>query len=112
MKRPKPTFHPSCPKKLKSALRKAKYNQSLLARNLGVNKGSISKLILKGIEPKEEELRLKVFLPRHPRKTKTSPDQGEGRVRVELPPHRKWWNKQPKEFKDTIIETEWLKSNR
>lgn len=67
-------LHPSCPKKLITALRRAKgengkgWNFSVLSRQLGVNKGVIHKLVTKGIEPRGEELRLKVFLTRHPRK--------------------------------------------
>ena len=96
-------LHPSCPKRLITALRRAKgenrkgWNFSVLSRQLGVNKGIIHKLVTKGIEPRGEELRLKVFLPkgkRRPRKNK---------VRVELPAHMKWWRSLSKDQRDEMI---------
>src|SRR5262245_256457 len=106
MKTPKPYIHPNCPKKLVSAFRKSKWNMSLLSRNLGVNKGVVHRLIKTGYEPSGEELRVALFLPRHPRKIK-SPNP---KPRVPLPTHRKWWNKQSPEFKDSIIVLEYTKS--
>jgi len=114
MKQPKPNFHPSCPKRLVTALRRAKskngkkWSFSALARAIGVNKGTIYKLAIYGKPPHSEEIRLKLFLPRHPRKKNNPSPAGRGAgVRVKLSPSRLWWNKQPKSFKDSVILREY-----
>lgn len=78
-KPPSLTLHPSCPKRLITALRRAKgengkgWNFTVLARQLSdetltVNKGTIHKLVTKGIEPAGEALRVRLLLSKHPRK--------------------------------------------
>jgi len=52
------------PLKLIKAFRDAGENFSELERRLGVNKGILWKLITKGMEPVDEDIRKKVFLPR------------------------------------------------
>jgi hypothetical protein len=67
-------IHPLCPKRLITALRRAKgdsgkgWNFSVLADQLDINKGIVYKLVVYGIEPAAQELRLKLFLSRHSRK--------------------------------------------
>lgn len=153
MKPPRIEIHPCCPKKLITALRRAKgtsgkgWNFSALADSLDINKGIIYKLVVYGIEPVDEDLRLKVFLSRHPRKRAGDCNHCGKRVAVlkngtleshvhpagtycpnsdsrdflkthklpsayrrSLSDHKKWWNKQPAEFKDTVILAEFQKS--
>lgn len=56
------------PRKLAEKFRAAGGRYHRLADQLGVNVGHVYNLIKKGIEPKSPDIRVKMFLPKHPHK--------------------------------------------
>jgi hypothetical protein len=98
MKTPLPL---TLPARLRTEARRAKYKFHTLAQRLGVNVRYLYDLIERGVEPTNPEVRKKLFLPRHPRKEKPVP--------IPLPPAVRWWRRQSKGYRRSIIEAEFEK---
>lgn len=55
-------YPPNVPRKLFAVLKNHDFNRLNTARTLGVNSGHLSKLLNDGIEPKDNDIRTKMFL--------------------------------------------------
>lgn len=113
----KPFIHEKTPAKLRTAFRRAKnrrgegYKLDILAKNLGVNIYYLYKLIKNGIEPNDtteklQEVRAKMFLPRHKRKP-----HKERKPVLPMPNYLVWWRSLPKEDRAGIIAQAWKQLN-
>jgi len=92
-------YHANTPRKLITQLRKCKWNQRELARQIGINVAYINALVKHGKEPSNPDIRAALFLPRKPRKPRAPQS-----ARPPLPEHLQWWKKLPKEKRDHYIQ--------
>lgn len=77
-----PQFHPNAPRRLIRAWLAAGSDRKL-AKKLEVNQYYVSELLWRGYEPGNEEIRVKLFLPRHPRKKREpKPEEFPGQKRI------------------------------
>lgn len=76
-------FAPNAPKALITAYIEAGRNMRKLAKELYVNHLYVSQLLKDGIEPTNPEIRVKLFLPRKPRKPQTpKPEEWQGQKKI------------------------------
>lgn len=104
MKRIKRVYeYPSnVPRKLIMKFREAKHNERELSRRLGVNVGHVSKLLKKGIEPKDETIRAKMLFPKSRRKAKVKSTKEQ--IKVDQPEFIKQWRHLPTEERHKVIQ--------
>lgn len=93
-------YPPNVPRKLFRLLKEYKFNRSLLAVAIGVNGGHISKLLNKGIEPQDNSIRVKMFLP----KLKLKRQAGAKRERKPEPEFIKAWKHLPTDERHKVIK--------
>ena len=98
----KPTFNDRIPIRLQKEDRKVNFKFHALADHLGVNVRYIYDLLKRGREPTNPVIRKKLFLPKHPRRPKTINPQ---------PLEVRWWRRQSKEYRRSIILSAYKKEN-
>ena len=100
-------YPPNVPKKLFRKLKEYQFNRSLTALAIGVNGGHLSKLLNQGIEPQDNSIRVKMFLP----KLKVKRQQREKRDRPPEPEYMKVWKHLPTKVRHKAIQefTTWWK---
>lgn len=93
-------FPANVPRKLFRLLKYWDFNRSLLAMAIGVNGGHISKLLNQGVEPQDNSIRVKMFLP----KLKVKRQQGQKRERKPEPEFIKAWKHLPTDERHKVIK--------
>ena len=88
------------PRNLIMEFREAKHNERELSRRLDVNVGHISRLLKRGIEPKDEVIRLKLLFPKSRRKAKQKTVK---RRSTEQPKFIKQWRHLPTVERHKVI---------
>jgi hypothetical protein len=93
------TFHPDAPKKLVRAFRRAGTYHAT-AEALGVNVRYVHDLLRHGVQPKNEEVRIRLFLPKHPHRA-PRPQQ----ERRPDPEELRWWKRLPGSERHGLIKS-------
>ena len=93
------TVHPDCPKKLRSAYRKAGYNARELARRLGINIYYVHQALRHGERPSNNNIARALYFPREYKRREPS------EPKPEAPEHIKWWR-----AIDKTTRLEWIRS--
>ena len=103
-------YPPNVPRKLIKLYRSMKQNGLQLAKHLGVNDAHLSKLFNKGIEPKDEVIRGKLFL----KKIKIKREKKERQPRPPDPEWMKEWKHLPTDERQRTIKEylSWRKRNK
>jgi hypothetical protein len=81
----KESAHPNAPRRLVSLWQELGCSDRQTAKVCEVNQYYVSQLIRRGIEPTNEDIREKLFLPRKPRKKRAEkPEEWHGQKKVQL----------------------------
>lgn len=92
-------YPPNVPRKLFRYLKNCNFNRSIVAFALGVNSGHLSKLLNDGIEPKDNDIRRKLFLKIiRPIRSKITHQHKE------IPEFIKKWRHLPTEEREKVIQ--------
>jgi len=97
----KPILISSAPKRLVRAFRRVKWKWHHLSRVLGVNTWYLYQYLIKGKEPSNPAIRVKMFLPKHPRRSRSARYGDDAQIQ----PAARWWNRLTKFQRATLIQS-------
>ena len=99
-----PFIHPACPRKLKSAFRKAKYKVRTLAKARGINIYYVSRAIRFGERPANVNIAKALFFSREYKRR-------EGEPQPEPPRHIRWWRQLSPSERSARILDQWAQTH-
>lgn len=92
------------PRRLQAVIKHNNGKYHRIAAELGVNVFWVHALITKAKEPRNPDIRKRMYLPplRKPKSQSTSGQKSE------LPNHIHWWRSLPKEVRSNIVRDAWI----